>query len=823
MLAVALFTALSLIGTYPLITDMAGSLAGLPNGDQGELLNAIWWAAEAVKQGISPADFRLLAWPHGYFHPVQAAFLYPAVAALPFSLPGSPVLAYNASVLAGYVLAGLSAWWLCREVSGDPYAALVGGVVFGFLPTRVAHVTGGHLGLSTVYLFPAYAVLLIRLLKGPVRRADIFMCGLLLALCMMVYPVYPVTFVAPLTLAIVFGFLPRDGRRAALARLGGALAIAAVLLAPFYGPLIVDVLSGEGDHLAQGGSVDFSASLFGFFSPSPYHPFWGERELTEHEGFFWENEVYLGLIALGLSALAVRSRKSVPWMALGLVAVILALGPYLKIGEEPVSLQIDDVRSLIPMPHALLSMMPVLGLSRAPARFTMTAGLAMAVLASIGAARILEVNRIRKRRAWVAVALSAAVFTDSLIAFPFPVTPVTIPDGVREIADVPGAVANVPARRYEAAQLAMLYQTVHGRPMTGGYLWRNLEVGAGADSLLSAFAAPTEDVIPVPSPQELAELAGELGVTTLIALYYPSWDVAVRGRLESALGTPEYSDETVAVFDLRSFVGEGDISGPVYAFDPLSEGVLRDGAQLTREFASPLRLFIYMPESEDGQFVLGITLEAGEKRLRLSLNGEVIAVWEVPAPGGTLRTPRIEVREGINEVVIEADDPLGEPDCRCWHTGLTQFRFVPGGQAVAPHHADIALGDSIRFLGYDMSPAPDSGFGPGDEIDLVLYWQAIARPEQDYMRFVHLAGPDGAPIAQSDGHPIEHPFGRARPTSTWEAGEIVMDEVRIVVPEDVTPGTYRLRVGMYSYPSLVRLPIMGAEGDVIELGGIEVR
>jgi hypothetical protein len=74
-----------------------------------------------------------------------------------------------------------------------------------------------------------------------------------------------------------------------------------------------------------------------------------------------------------------------------------------------------------------------------------------------------------------------------------------------------------------------------------------------------------------------------------------------------------------------------------------------------------------------------------------------------------------------------------------------------------------------------------------------LHWQALRPVTDDYQVFIHLVDSQGKIIAQADGQPAQW----ARPTSTWAVGEIIVDRHGLWLPSEVTPGEYRLRIGLY--------------------------
>jgi len=92
-----------------------------------------------------------------------------------------------------------------------------------------------------------------------------------------------------------------------------------------------------------------------------------------------------------------------------------------------------------------------------------------------------------------------------------------------------------------------------------------------------------------------------------------------------------------------------------------------------------------------------------------------------------------------------------------------------------------------------------------------------------YTVFTHLLGPDGERYGQLDGIPV----GGSRPTTSWLAGDTIVDEYQIRVAQDAPPGEYQLAVGMYELGSGDRLPAFDAAGHQLPenrtlLGGLTV-
>lgn len=103
-------------------------------------------------------------------------------------------------------------------------------------------------------------------------------------------------------------------------------------------------------------------------------------------------------------------------------------------------------------------------------------------------------------------------------------------------------------------------------------------------------------------------------------------------------------------------------------------------------------------------------------------------------------------------------------------------------------HTDIAFGDALRFVGYDLE---ERTTGPGSEIPLTLYFQVLRASQENVNGKVEL----GAPWWQF----WNRTFARASFTldlQNRQAGEIVQARVNVRVPGDASAGAYDLRVAL---------------------------
>jgi hypothetical protein len=116
------------------------------------------------------------------------------------------------------------------------------------------------------------------------------------------------------------------------------------------------------------------------------------------------------------------------------------------------------------------------------------------------------------------------------------------------------------------------------------------------------------------------------------------------------------------------------------------------------------------------------------------------------------------------------------------------------------------FGDTLRLLGYDLHYN-------GGELTLTLHWQALHRMDTAYKIFVHLFDPaTGEVVAQADVMPRDWGY----PTHWWEVNEVVSDPIRLSL-NDLSPGAYRLAVGVYDPTSMERLSVGGVD-DQVTLG-----
>lgn len=409
----AFMGAIAVVFTWPLVASIGTAMPGWP-ADNFAFLYKIWWFRTALTHGQWP-----LLDPNSY-----APFGFDLAQGEPTltnTLPGAfigvlsnDVVAYNLLILVSFVISGLGAYLLVREITKNRNAALLSAVAFAFCGYRMAQIAG-HLQLTGTGWIALSFYFLERTLKTHKIR-DGALLGLMLSLTALTawyyaymvglaLAVYAVVRVISLRSQIVSG---DDGRRTTY-ELGLSilrpLAVGAVVFLVLGGVAAIPSLrlwaQGDLTHSAKAAD-EHSASPLDYVVPNELQPLWGEAAMRAHaDENIIETNLYLGTIAVGIAilGLVVQRRRKAPgnpagraWLILLIVAAILSLGLTLHGPNGQVQFSFGP----LPLPGRLLyDWLPFYSSMRAYARFGVVVALAMAVLMGIGWAQLLEAWRHR--------------------------------------------------------------------------------------------------------------------------------------------------------------------------------------------------------------------------------------------------------------------------------------------------------------------------------------------------------------------------------------------------------------------------------------------
>ena len=271
-------------------------------------------------------------------------------------------------------------------------------------------------------------------------------------------------------LSIDRGALIRFARAASV-----AIPVAVVMLSPVLyavGVRIID--TGFESSPIRWRSSPAGVDLVSFFLPNPNHPLAPDAIrawLTPRADQYVENVASIPLVALMVIAAAIgnRWRPSRIWIAVTVVFALLALGPFVHVA---------GFNTHIPGPWAFARYLPIVRLARTPARLSIVVMLGVSILFAAAVTHLGDRWPRRRRVLLLAVTVamlfellpaprplysaSAPAFYARVAQDPRDVTLMELPVGVR---DGTSSVGDFTAR-------SQFFQTIHGKPLVGGYLSR---------------------------------------------------------------------------------------------------------------------------------------------------------------------------------------------------------------------------------------------------------------------------------------------------------------------------------------------------------------
>ena len=774
-----------------------------------------WWAEQALATGQSPFHTMYLFYPAGIslvYH--NFAWLSIAEWLILKPLVGG-LAAYNLSLLVNLALCGLAAFLLVRDVTGDSVAAFLAGLIYECWPFRLSQL--GHPNMISTQWIPIYILFIARAVRRG-RPRDGALAGAFVALAGYTrwQQLIPAAIVSGVYLACTLPGQWAAWRRWAAPLLLAGL-VAALALAPPAALFLNQQRSAPADLVVKEDEALKQTDLLAYLTPSRYHPGLGALTWSAYDRYYAHRggqrpfAAYTGVTVLLLAVLGLRQRRraAIPWAATGLVLILLALGPVLRVGGQPYS--------AVPMLYRLASRLWMVRLLRFPERFNMFLALPVAVLAGHGLAWLLE--RIRDRRQWAtavaACVLGATVLFEYLIA-PIPLNRPQWSPFYAQLADETGnfAVLNLPIHT-QKSKLYMFAQVVHHRPILQGKTARFPE---GAFDYMDghpwlSFLRQHDEM-----PLELSDVGRQLsslaedGVRYII-VHKTQVGADRMGRWRRyLLIRPRYEDDQIVAYTTapqagRDFALAHELAAGIGIIRAItSTGCLHPGGVLEVDAgwgttAAP---------GQDLQVELGLVSSTGDvsqaevfplsDRWPASEWPESAVAWGYYA----LRT-NASLPAGVYTVTLALVDLV---------TRAVQGQAVTLGQVVvsaspcppnlpaAATAVDASFGDKLRLRGYQLER-------DGDRLQLTLHWQSQRRMQTDYKIFVHVFElASTAPVAQHDAMPR----GWAYPTTLWPPGDQVEDVMPVSL-EGVPSGVYGVAVGVYDLATLERLPVTDGVGQ----------
>ncbi len=274
------------------------------------------------------------------------------------------------------------------------------------------------------------------------------------------------------------------------------------------------------------------------------------------------------------------------------------------------------------------------------------------------------------------------------------------------------------------------------------------------------------------------------------------WQVLVTARLRATMvehpstggyGIPlRYTRQAAQA--ARRAVGEGEVivlgetpypfvTETPTVFDALLFGV-------PHRFADPCAA-IPFPQREQVVYLGGPLAEAEEAGLEACLAR--LGAMDSVAPGPTTR-----LADGVSYRTYVWD-------------GARRNDVVFGLTPLGP---GVPFANNVVFSAYGAASSAKAG----SDLDVTLAWwvREPAPAEGDTHFTVQVLSAEGNLIAQDDHAGF--------PSSTWEAGDLVLASFEIPLDGAIEPGMYQVRAGMYSYPDVQFVPVVDVTGRPVDDG-----
>jgi len=303
-----LYLALSVALTWPLVSGLGRDVPG----DLGDSLLNMWilgWGAEHLPQLLTGSISWTQFWNANIFHPDTNALALSehlfgqTLQILPiYWLTGNIILCYNLLFISTFALSAFGTYLLVLDLTGDKRAAFIAGLVYGFLPYRIASVP--HVQVISSQWMPFALYGLNRFVTTGSRRA---LLGGTAALVMQNWSCgYYLLYFAPFVPLFVLHRMWTVGTLRTVRTWGYLIAAAAgtlVCALPFLLPY-QEAQRQFGIERSFGEVVLYSANVWSYITASENLTLWGKHLRFYPYG---EGETFLGFVPWLLASVALAA------------------------------------------------------------------------------------------------------------------------------------------------------------------------------------------------------------------------------------------------------------------------------------------------------------------------------------------------------------------------------------------------------------------------------------------------------------------------------------------------------------------------------------
>lgn len=473
-----LFLAITLLTFSSLLSNPLQHGVGHPGNDVWNHVWGYWWVRESLLLGQWPEQTNLLSWPTGgslYFIDMLGAVL-----SLPVQLILGPVAAYNAMMAFNLMLCGVGAYALCFRLTGNLAASAVAGAAYMTTPHLVSQLYNGVSEALAAGWLPLALLYGRELVRAPTRQNAALAGALwgLTAVANWYYGLFAGLFVLALggRELVRWARMPRWMREqrlnlvprvVALGVSAGALALVAIgPIVAFRSSLRADdaLVSRDADFVWMSQIMHNMTDVLTLGHPGKFYS--PDLRILEQEDLIVVSYLGFAVVVPALAVLTTSFRKqALPWCVAAAAFAILALGPYLYVSGEYVTV----AGGWVGLPFLFLrEWVPFFSSISHANRFVVGAGLALAVATGWFVVAMAE-------RGWsaggVAAGLVAARLCETLllspVVWPLPYADFAVPAAYAQVRE--GAVLDLPISRPVLARSRLLaFQLLHRQPVPFG-------------------------------------------------------------------------------------------------------------------------------------------------------------------------------------------------------------------------------------------------------------------------------------------------------------------------------------------------------------------
>ena len=465
---IVLFAITTILMSYPLAFKLGGDWLALGDTDTYVKLWDNWWLQNSAFKEPS------LFFTDLEFHPAGLDLSHHSISwtisflSWPLALLTNAITAYNLTILFALFTTAYAAYLLVVPITQYRAAAWLAGAIYSYAPYHLLH-SGGHPDLVHLAPIPLAVLLLFTAFTKPSILAALgaaVMVGLaaFTSLYIMVF--------ALITVGPIFLFLLIDRRRWKQRNIWPAVIVFLLVTALLLGIRLIPVFRNAAA-LTAAIDLKYSADrdqtdLLSYILPSHKNPLFSPytEEIATRLGdmnFKWP--AYLGIVPIALSIVALTWKKHrkivLLWSSIGLLFVILSLGPLLRIN--------GNLFENIVLPSQYLSWFaPIRAVGR-PGFYVIGVLLPLAVLAAIGFDRLL-IGLVSRRKAQIALMITLPCLL--LVEYwsgEFPGESSAVNPIYEQIAQEPGdfAIIQLPMGRTKSKRY-MYLQTIHQKKIVEG-------------------------------------------------------------------------------------------------------------------------------------------------------------------------------------------------------------------------------------------------------------------------------------------------------------------------------------------------------------------